>query len=266
MIKTAIHAALKGSEILRENFGKIRSQDIRQKSANDFLTFVDEKTEAKIIEIIHSEYPEHAIIAEESGKDKRQSAYEWIIDPLDGTKNYISGIPVFGISIALRYNGKMQLGVVLDPIRNDLFHAEHGKGAFLNRASIRVSERETLKGAFLATGFPFKYLAHMHQYMNSFEKIFEYASGVRRMGAAAIDLAYVAAGRFDGFWEIGLSPWDVAAGSILIREAGGKITDFWGADRYIDNTFTLASNGKFHTEFQNIVGKHFTDSTLIKSV
>lgn len=253
MLDTAIKAAKSAADILMENFGKITAKDIREKSKNDFLTHVDELSESKIIEIIHQSFPTHSILAEESGKKDKDSEYEWIIDPLDGTKNFISGIPVFAISIAMRYHDKMELGVIMDPVRKELFTAQRGKGAFLNESAIHVSQRENLSECLCATGFPFKIKEMLPLYLKSFEEIFSHCSGIRRMGAAAIDLAYLAAGRFDGFWELGLSPWDMAAGSIIIEEAGGKITDFWGGNTYLENGNVLATNIQIHEELLNIL-------------
>jgi myo-inositol-1(or 4)-monophosphatase len=264
MLKLAIKAATTAAGILKENFGKISSNDIREKSLNDFLTFVDEKTEDKIIEIIQKEYPAHSVLAEESGRSDQKSDYEWIIDPLDGTKNFITGIPIFAISIALRYKMNIQMGVIYDPIKDELFFAERNKGAFLNKNRIQVSENDQLENCLLATGFPFKNKKFLPVYMDCFQELFLHCSGMRRMGAAAIDLAYLAAGRFDGFWEIGLSPWDVAAGALIIEEAGGRISDFWGQVSFLKNAYTAASNGKIHDRFLKILQKHFREYTKIQ--
>jgi len=257
MINIAIKAARSASKILTENFGKINSDDIREKKRNDFLTFVDEQAEHTIIEILRASFPDHSILAEESGWKKQNSEYEWFIDPLDGTKNYISGIPIFSISIALRHQDQMLLGVILDPLRNELFHAEKGGGAFLNGKKIQISRRQNLEECLLATGFPFKQKEFLPRYLNCFQEIFQLSSGMRRMGSAAIDLAYVAAGRFDGFWELGLSPWDMAAGSLLIEEAGGNTTDFWGNNSYLTNGYVTATNGHIHQAMLQIIKRHF---------
>ena len=259
MLNLAIEAAKSASEILLENFGKITSQDIREKSKNDFLTYVDEKTENKIIEIIHDAFPEHSILAEESGLRDQESDYEWIIDPLDGTKNYISGIPLYAISIALRHKNSIEIGVILDPVKNDLFYAQKNEGAFLNGDRIIVSKKMQLGDSLLGTGFPFKLKKFLPTYLKCFQDIFYQCIGMRRMGAAAIDLAYVAAGHFEGFWELGLSPWDMAAGSLLIREAGGKISDFWGGDSFLESGFIVASNGFIHEDLLKIIQEHFSE-------
>lgn len=258
-LETAFHAAHTAGDFLLQHFGKIDRSDIRTKSDNDFLTFVDEQSEKLIIDIIRAEYPGHAILAEESGKQELNSEFLWIIDPLDGTKNFISGLPVFAVSIALQVRGRVEVGVVYDPNRRDMFHAIYKNGSWLNHQPIRVSPSATLKGAFLATGFPFKYLQVLPQYMRTFEEVFRRSSGMRRMGAASLDLAYVAAGHYEGYWELGLSPWDSAAGSLLVTEAGGKITDFWGGTGYLTNSYTVATNGKIHQPLLDLIQKQFPE-------
>ena len=262
MITVALAAARAAAEILRENFGKINAADIREKSQNDFLTFVDEASEQKIIGMIRQAYPTHAILAEESGHSDQSGEYEWIIDPLDGTKNYIAGIPLFAVSIGLRYQGQMQLGVVHDPIRGDIFHALRNQGAYHDGRKMKVSQRSEPAGCLIATGFPFKQKEILANYLGSFKDIFLNCSGVRRMGAAALDLAYLAAGRFDAFWEVGLSPWDMAAGSLLIEEAGGSLSDFWGNDKYLENGYILASNGRLHDFLLDITKTHFPQNDI----
>jgi myo-inositol-1(or 4)-monophosphatase len=258
MINIAIQAAKSASKILIENFGKITSDDIVEKKRNDFLTFVDEEAEKAILKILQEAYPDHSFLAEESGFKKQKSDFEWIIDPLDGTKNYISGVPIFSIAIALRQKDQLQLGVVLDPVRNEIFYAQRGEGAYLNGKKIQVSDRHRLEECLLATGFPFKQKEYLSSYVNSFQEIFQQSSGIRRMGSAAIDLAYLAAGRFDGFWEFGLSPWDMAAGSLIILEAGGHVSDFWGQNTYLKNGCFTATNGHIHMKLIQIIQKHFS--------
>ena len=262
MINTAIKAAQSASKILLENFGKIESNDIKEKDKNDFLTFVDEQAESTIIKILKKEFPDHSILAEESGWQKQNRQYEWIIDPLDGTKNYISGIPHFSISIGLCVNKEMMLGIIFDPLKNELFTAQKDKGAYLNEKKIQVSTKHDLLRFLMATGFPFKKKQFLDSYLKSFHEIFTNTSGVRRMGSAAIDLAYVACGRFDGFWEIGLSPWDIAAGAILISEAGGRITDFWGEESFLSNGCIVASNGHKHNRLIEFVKPYFSQEDV----
>ncbi len=257
MINTARKAAYEAGKILLKHFRKLPDDAVRHKEKNDFLSFVDEQSEQTILSIIHQDFPNHAFLAEEVGTSEHRHDYLWIIDPLDGTTNYINGIPVFAISIALLYRGEIQSGVIYDPVQQEMFWAEKGKGAFLNDRRMRVSARGKLDESFIATGFPFKAKHFLNAYLSAFEEIFESCVGMRRMGAAAIDLAYVAAGRFDGFWELGLSPWDIAAGAILIREAGGKISDFWGKGDFLYKNYTLASNGQIHDQLTAIIKKHF---------
>lgn len=257
MLKTAISAARSAAKILMDNFGKISPNDIRRKSANDFLTFVDEEAEKKIIETIHQSFPSHAILAEESGLSEETSEYEWIIDPLDGTTNYIFGVPIFAVSIGVRYNKKLRLGVVLDPVKNELFYAEKNKGAFLNGKPIHTSTNQRLEECLFATGFPFKFKEYLTTYLNCFHDIFMQCNGARRMGSAALDLSYVACGRFDFFWEVGLNPWDIAAGSVIIDEAGGQVSDFWGKDNHFKNGFYVATNGVIHNHILEIIQRHF---------
>jgi myo-inositol-1(or 4)-monophosphatase len=257
MLNTAKEAAVEAGKILKQHFRKISISDIREKSKNDFLTYVDELAENKIIEIINKKFPEHSILAEESGGQKKNHSHCWIIDPLDGTKNYINGLPVFAVSIALQVNDQIIVSVVLDVMQNEMYYAEKGKGAFLIKSKIHVSESENIEKSLLATGFPFKNKKLLDLYMNCFKDIFKHCSGVRRMGAAAIDLAYVASGHYDAFWEMGLNPWDMAAGELLIREAGGKVTDFWNENNHLTNSFILASNTKVHEIVFKIISKHF---------
>ena len=265
MLKVAQSAAVSSGKILLENYGKITSTEIREKRDNDFLTFVDELSEKNIIETIHRGYPGHAILAEESGTQEQTSSYRWIIDPLDGTKNFISGIPVFAISIGLQHEKDIILGVVYDPVRNEMFHAESGKGAFLNGKIIHVNEQTELARALLATGFPFRFKTFLSQYMNCFKDIFQHTSGARRLGSASIDLVYTAAGKFEGFWELGLNSWDMAAGSVILKEAGGQISDFWGSPLFLDRGYVVATNGKIHNQLLDIIQKYFPDYVPIEN-
>lgn len=256
-LQTAYKAALAAGQILMDNFGKVKADEIRKKAATDFISFVDETSEKKIIEIIHSDFPDHGILAEESGSNKQKSSYRWIIDPLDGTTNYLHSIPIFAVSIALEFKGEIICGVVYNPLVNEMFWAEKGGGAFLNDLAISVSGTKSLSESFIATGFPFKIKHLLKKYLKVFEAVFRESIGARRIGAAAIDLAYVACGRFDGFWEIGLNPWDIAAGIIIIEEAGGTVTDFWGTKNYMNSSYMIASNSKIHNEMAEIIREEF---------
>lgn len=257
MIELAMQAALEAGDLLLKHFGTIPQEMIRRKSENDFLSFVDEESERVIIRTIRSRYPQHSILAEEGGSIENKSSYRWIIDPLDGTKNYLSGIPVFAVSIALEYEGELVLGVVYEPVRKEVFRAEKGKGAWLNERRIQVSTAPGLKESLIATGFPFKAKQFLPDYLKAFEAIFKQAVGMRRAGSAAVDLAWLAAGRFDGFWELGLQPWDVAAGAVLIREAGGQISDFWKGDEFLFNHYLVAGNSAVHRELTTVLAKYF---------
>lgn len=240
-----------------DNYGKVSGDDIRKKAATDFISFVDETSEKKIIDIILTNYPDHQIFAEEGGAIENKSDYIWIIDPLDGTTNYLHTIPVFAISIALRKGDEMILGLVYDPVNNDIFHAQKGKGTFLNDSIVHVSKTKQLNESFIATGFPFKRKHVLGDYLGVFHNIFNSCIGMRRMGAAAIDLAYVACGRFEAFWEVGLAPWDIAAGQLLVTEAGGTITDFWNNKNFKDSSYILASNSGIHQQMGDIIREGF---------
>lgn len=256
MKKIAIEAAREAGKILMTHLGKLSSTQIDNKQKFDFVTVADKQSENKIIHLIHQVYPDHHFYAEESQKDEK-GGYRWIIDPLDGTTNYIHGYPVFSVSIGLEYEGEMILGVVYDPTRNELFLAEKGKGATLNDIPIQVSSIEMPKLSLLTTGFPFRSKKYIDYYQQSFKDLFSKMSGIRRCGSVALDFCYLAAGRCDGFWEIGLSPWDVAAGYLIIKEAGGMITDFNGGDNAVWSGNVVASNGKLHDEILTTVQNAF---------
>lgn len=215
---------------------------------------MDQLAEREIINTIHKAYPDHGILAEESGKSAHEnSKYVWIIDPLDGTTNYLHGFPFYAVSIAVQHKNRIEHGVVYDPIRQELFTASRGDGAQLNNQRIRVSKRQNLEGALLGTGFPFKDIEKLPIYLKSFQALTSQASGIRRAGAAALDLAYVAAGRLDGFWELGLSPWDMAAGALIISEAGGLISDFNGAENYLENGNVVTGNPKVFKQLLQVI-------------
>ena len=256
-LHTAQTAARKAAIILMDNFGKVRKNDIRKKSKTDFLSFVDEQSEKSIIETIHAEFPGHSILAEESGNSHLEDDYLWIIDPLDGTTNYLSSIPIFAISIAVKHKNEIITGVVYDPVRDEMFYAEKNKGAFMNGEPVKVSDVGDLNESLFATGFPFKEKHILQDYLKAFEEVFFNSIGARRMGAAAIDMCYVAAGKFDAFWEIGLNPWDIAAGEIILKEAGGRITDFWNQPNHLSCSYVIATNGKIHDQLGEIIRKFF---------
>src|SRR4030043_93181 len=244
-LDTAIKAARLAGEVILDNLGKISKKDISLKRASDFVTSVDKKSERVIIDTIKENFPDHLFLAEESLKEGGKEAYRWIIDPLDGTTNYIHGYPVFSTSIALEYKGEIILGVTLDPLKGELFHSEKGRGAFLNGKQVEVSD-VNLKESLITTGFPFRKKEMTDSYLKLFKNVFHKVSDLRRVGSAALDLAYLACGRCEGFFEIGLSPWDIAAGDILIKEAGGVITDFGGGHDHLLTGNVVAGNPAIH--------------------
>jgi myo-inositol-1(or 4)-monophosphatase len=252
MLFTAVKAARRAGAIINRAARDLDGVTVTAKRQNDFVTEVDHAAEAAVIEILRKAYPDHAILAEETGA-VGASDYTWIIDPLDGTTNFIHGFPQYAVSIALRHRGMITQGVVYDPGRNELFTASKGRGAFLNDRRIRVSKRTQLREALIGTGFPFKELAHLDEFLRIFKAVTETASGVRRAGAAALDLAYVAAGRLDGFWETGLAPWDTAAGSLLIFEAGGLVSDYRGEAHYLDSGEVVCGSPKVFAQLLQVV-------------
>ncbi len=255
---TAFRAAMLAGEVIQANLGSISKSDIDVKQASDFVTRVDRESEEIIINTIRNKFPDHNFLAEESLQETGQ--YLWIIDPLDGTTNFIHQYPAFSVSIALKYEGEIILGVVYDPLRHELFTAEKGKGAYLNGKRFSSSSISSLTGSLIATGFPFRKKEVIDDYLTLFKNIFNQVSDIRRAGSAAIDLAYVACGRCDGFFEIGLSPWDIAAGSILIQEAGGLITDFSGGNDYLLTGNIVASTALIHEKLLNEVKTVFSES------
>jgi myo-inositol-1(or 4)-monophosphatase len=261
ILKTAVEAARKAGLYLLDNWGKVNVAVADEKKKNDFVTYVDKTSEKMIIEYILSEFPDHQILAEEGGKRQTGSDYQWIIDPLDGTNNFIRHLPIFAVSIAAKYQNEIVAGVVFNPVDNELFTAAKGQGAYLNDTPIHVSGMADFSRAFLATGFPHQYKRYLPQFIKSFSDIFFHSAGVRRMGAAALDLCYTACGRFEGFWEVGLNPWDVAAGSLIVQEAGGTISDFWGKPTYLDSGFVVAGNSAIHQQLINILSIYFEGSS-----
>lgn len=251
--KVAIEAALKAGNYILKNIGKVKG--IRYKGEINIVTAIDKKAEDIIVNTIKKTYHSHNFLAEEKTYVKRNSDFTWIIDPLDGTTNFLHGFPFFCVSVALAYQGNIIVGVVYDPIRDELFCAEKRKGAFLNKKRIRVSKTRDIKKALLSTGFAYNVKRARKKNINNFIKFMKAAQAVRRAGSAAIDLCYVACGRFDGFWELYLNPWDTAAASLIIEEAGGKVTKFDGSKYSIYGTETLASNPKIHPQMMRILAR-----------
>ncbi|MBH2016398.1 MAG: inositol monophosphatase [Burkholderiales bacterium] len=248
MLNIAIKAARAAGAIINRASLDIERLQVTAKSHNDFVTEVDQAAERVIIETILEAYPGHGILAEESGRTQgaRHSDYVWIIDPLDGTTNFIHGFPVYAVSIALSYRGQVQQAVVYDPTRNDLFYASKGKGAYLNDRRLRVSKRTRMLEALIGTGFPFRKGDNFQRYLKMFEDVMVQCAGLRRPGAASLDLCYVAAGYYDGFFETGLSPWDVAAGSLMITEAGGLVGNFTGEPDFLYQREIVAATPRIY--------------------
>jgi len=256
-LNTAVTAARLSGDIILRNLGQFSKTDIQTKQAFDFVTSVDKWSEAVIMQTIREKFPHHLFLSEETLKQEGNGGYRWIIDPLDGTTNYIHSYPMFSVSIALEFQNEIILGVVFDPLRDELFCAAKGGGSFLNNRGISVSDIALAEKSLIATGFPFRKKEMIDRYLDAFRKIFQRVSDIRRAGSAAIDLAYIAAGRVEGFFELNLSPWDIAAGSLLIREAGGTITDFQGSDQYLLTGDIVAGNNKTHAEILNIIKQVF---------
>jgi myo-inositol-1(or 4)-monophosphatase len=251
MLNTAIKAARRAATIINRASFDVSLLKITRKQHNDFVTEVDKAAEDTIIDVLKSAYPDHAILAEESGPSANlhdDNENVWIIDPLDGTTNFIHGFPQYCISIALQQRGQITQAVIYDPTRNDLFTASRGAGAYLNEKRIRVTRRDRIADALIGTGFPFRDMAGLDEYMKMFRIMTENCAGLRRPGAAALDLAYVAAGRLDGFFEKGLKPWDIAAGSLLVTEAGGIVGTFNGEADYLHKGDVLAGNPKIFSQ------------------
>ena len=247
MLNIAVKAARRAGSIINRAALDRTKLEIRAKGANDFVTQVDRAAESAVIDTIHQAFPDHAILGEESGAlagTAAKSEYRWIIDPLDGTTNFIHGFPQYCVSIALQHRGATVHGVVYDPSKNELFTSSKGSGAFLDDRRIRVTKCANLKDSLVGTGFPFKELSRLDLYMRQLKTVMSSSSGVRRAGAAALDLAYVAAGRMDAFWEMGLAPWDMAAGALMIQEAGGLVGDLAGEANYLESGDIAAATPK----------------------
>jgi myo-inositol-1(or 4)-monophosphatase len=261
MLNIAVKAARRAGQIINRASLDVGHLKVGIKQQSDYVTEVDRAAEAAIIEILREAYPQHEILAEESGTTagaKGASEYQWIIDPLDGTTNFIHGFPQYAVSIGLAHKGVMAHAVIYDPSRNELFTASKGAGAFLNDKRIRVSNRSKLAEALIGTGFPYRVFDHVNAYLGIFRELTQKCAGMRRPGAAALDLAYVACGRLDGFWEFGLSPWDMAAGTLLITEAGGLVGDLAGEHNYLATGNLVAGNPKVFGQLLQLIGQYKT--------
>lgn len=263
-LNIAIKAARRAGQIINRASNDLDLIQVKTKQPNDFVTDVDKAVEAEIIKILREAYPTYGILAEESGQSAGQgdagSEYQWIIDPLDGTTNFIHGLPQYAISIALAKSGVIDQAVIFDPNRNELFTASKGGGAFLNDRRIRVSRRNKLQDALLGTGFPYRMFDHIDTYLAIFKELAQKTAGQRRPGAASLDLAYVACGRYDGFWEFGLAPWDMAAGALLISEAGGLISDMRGDANYLETGNLVAGTPKVFAPLLKIIEDRLPES------
>lgn len=257
IVNIAIQAARAAGKIIMRGLDQLDQIQISEKKPNDYVSDIDQKAEQEIIKIIRKAHPNHGILGEESGESVGDE-FTWIIDPLDGTRNFIHGLPHFAISIGIKHKNKIEHGVVYDPIRQELFTASRGKGARLNDHRIRVSKHSQLSECLLATGFPYRHTeATLQAYIESFRELMPLSGDIRRMGSAALDLAYVACGRFDGFWELSLKPWDIAAGMLLIKEAGGMIVDIDGSDRFFESGNIVAATPKILKLILKIIKPHF---------
>ncbi|MEM7483352.1 MAG: inositol monophosphatase family protein [Acidobacteriota bacterium] len=272
LLQTALAAAEAGAEVVRGYF-RAADLEVREKAANDFVTAADTGSERAILEVVRGRFPDHRILAEEgggaeecgkgsSGGASRRNEVEWIIDPLDGTTNFARGLPMFAISVACRRGGEMQVGVILEPLRREVFRGRRGGGAEWNGRPMRVSGAAGLAGAFLATGYPFKAHRALDAYLGVFREVFLQARAIRRCGAAALDLAYTAAGVFDGFFEFRLAPWDLAAGTLLLEEAGGRVSDLDGGTRSLETGNIVAGNEAVQRELRHIVAAIVDEAAL----
>ncbi|MEQ1601210.1 MAG: inositol monophosphatase [Methylophilaceae bacterium] len=264
ILTIAVKAARRAGNIITRASQDVGALKIQSKTYNDFVTEVDRAAEREIIETLRDAYPDHGFIGEESGTSNLESDNIWIIDPLDGTTNFLHGFPQYCISIALQQNGVLTQAVVYDPNRNDLFTATRGRGAYLNDKRIRVTSRPKLQDSIIGTGFPFRDFQHLDTYLAMFKDMIKKTAGLRRPGSAALDLAYVAAGWYDGFWEIGLSKWDIAAGALLVQEAGGIVGDFEGNDSWLETGNIVAGNPKVFSQMLQTLAPHLTDALRSK--
>lgn len=258
MLNIAVRAARQAGNVIARCVDHVGGLKVDTKSRNDYVSEVDRLSEREIIAVIRKAYPNHAILAEESGLQAGDD-YQWVIDPLDGTTNFLHGFPQFSVSIALMHKGRIEQGVVYDPLSQDLYTASRGGGAQLNGRRIRVAQRQGLQGALIGTGFPFRQPQHLDAYLNTFKALFGHVADIRRAGSAALDLAYVAAGRLDGFWEFGLRPWDMAAGVLLIQEAGGLVGDFAGGHDYLQTGNVVAGNPKVFKAMLQTIRPHLPE-------
>lgn len=255
MVNIAVRAARNAGNVIVRNMDRLDRVRVEAKGLNDYVSEVDRMAEREIIDVLHRAYPDHRIVAEESGTHG-EGDNVWLIDPLDGTTNYLHGFPHYCVSIALQVKGRLEVGVIYDPVRQELFTASKGGGAALDGHRLRMPQLKSIEGRLIGTGFPFRHPRHMDAYMDMFRAVSRRAGDLRRAGSAALDLAYVASGRLDGYWELGLQPWDLAAGALLVREAGGMIGDFDGSEHYILNGNIVAGSPKLFHDLLKEVQAH----------
>jgi myo-inositol-1(or 4)-monophosphatase len=258
MLNTAVKAARRAGAIINRASLDLDQLTVRSKQDRDYVSEVDQMAERAIIEILRDAYPNHGILAEESGSTDARNGedYVWIVDPLDGTTNFLHGVPQYAVSIALKHKGQITQAVVFDPTRNELFTASRGRGAALNDRRIRASQRSRMSECLIGTGFPFRDFSFSEAYLNMFRDMMKATSGLRRPGSAALDLAWVACGRYDGFWEMRLSPWDIAAGSLIAQEAGALVGNFLGNEGFLESGNIVAGNPKVFAQMLQILAPH----------
>jgi len=262
LLDVAVAAARAGGAVLEDFFRK-RPLEPELKSENDFVTLADRAAETAVLAEIRRQYPDHRILAEEAGwTGGKDTDYSWIVDPLDGTTNFLQGLPVYGVSVACSQGEELMAAAVYDPQGGNLFKATRGGGAYWNEKRMGVSKLPNLHGAFVATGYPFKAREAVDLYLDTFRSVFARARAIRRCGAAALDLAYTAAGVYDGFFEFRLSPWDIAAGALLIEEAGGLVSDLDGGDRYMEGGNVIAGAPNVQQDLVEVVGRHVSEERL----
>ena len=258
MLNIAVKAARRAGSIINRATQNLDLLTVQRKGEHDYVSEVDKMAEQAIVETLLEAYPDHAILAEEGGA-QGESEYVWIIDPLDGTTNFLHGFPQFAVSIGLQHKGVLSQAVIFDPTRNELYTATRGRGAYLNDRRLRVSKQTRLEDALIGTGFPYSDFSFMEAYMKMFLELMPKTAGLRRPGAASLDLAYVAAGRYDGFWEAGLKQWDMAAGVLLIQESGGLVTDFDGGENYMATGNVIGGNPKIFSQLLQVIQPHMTE-------
>jgi len=254
----ATEAARAAGALLRRRFNEKQPLPFETKSLHDFVTAVDREAEGILYEFLERHCPGHTIMSEEGSPDAESAEYRWVVDPLDGTTNFIHGVPTFAVSVALEDRQGLAAGAIYDPVRDEMFHAHRGGGAKLNGATIQCSRPADMHVSLIATGFPFREVSRLRQYLEAFEAFVHATAGMRRAGSAALDLAYTACGRYDGFWEIGLSRWDIAAGTLIVREAGGTVTDVVGGDTTLETGDPLAADGGFHSALLGVTRAAFS--------